>query len=128
METKLKEYVVEALRYSYAPYSKINISAGLLCEDNSIYTGVNIENASYSIAMCAERVALFKAVSEGHRKFKSIMITSNIGLLTPCGACRQALYEFSPDMEVIVFYKKQCYRWKLNELLANGFSLNNASK
>ena len=123
VESILKEKVIEALRYSYAPYSKIHVSAAILCNDDSIYTGVNIENASYSVTICAERVALFKAVSEGHREFKAIMITSDIGLLTPCGVCRQALYEFSQDMEVITIYKDQQKKWKINELLPVGFSL-----
>jgi cytidine deaminase len=122
-EEKLRKQALGAMKFSYAPYSKISVGASILCDDGSIYSGTNIENASYGITLCAERVALFKAVSEGHRKFRAIMIASNAGLLTPCGACRQALFEFEPDMEVLVIHDIKNERWKLSELLPVGFSI-----
>ncbi len=123
VEAELRKEALDAMKHSYAPYSNINVGVALLCDDGSIYKGTNVENASYGITICAERVALFKAVSEGRRKFKTIMIVSNAGPLTPCGACRQALFEFSPQMEVIVAYNTQNKKWKLKDLLPAGFSL-----
>ncbi|MEE8132472.1 MAG: cytidine deaminase [Nitrososphaerales archaeon] len=123
LEEKLKKEALDAMAYSYAPYSNINVGAAILSDDGSISKGANIENASYGITVCAERVALFKAVSEGRRKFKAIVIVSNVGPLTPCGACRQALFEFSPEMDVIVAHDTQSKKWRLEELLPAGFSL-----
>ncbi len=90
-----------ALRYAYAPYSKIVVGAGLYCTNGRIYTGANIENSSYSLAICAERVALFKAVSEGEQRFQLLLLYSpQIDFITPCGACLQVLNEFAPDIVV----------------------------
>jgi cytidine deaminase len=122
-EKDLEKKALDAMRYSYSPYSKITVGASILCDDGSIYSGTNIENASYGITLCAERVALFKAVSEGHRKFKAIMIASTAGPLTPCGSCRQALFEFNPEIEVMVMHDAKNERWKLKELLPVGFSI-----
>lgn len=92
---------VEARRYAYAPYSNYHVGAALLAESGRIYTGVNIENAVYPTGTCAERTALFKAVSEGERRFVAIaVVTENGG--SPCGSCRQALAEFGLDTLVII--------------------------
>ena len=92
----------DAKERAYAPYSEYRVGAALLAESGKIYTGANVENAVYSVTCCAERSALFAAVSSGERVFTAIAITSDSDLLTyPCGTCRQALYEFSPDMDVI---------------------------
>ena len=92
----------EAKSGAYAPYSRFNVGAALLCANGRLFTGANIENASYSVTCCAERVALYKAVSEGEREFSAIAIVSDSQRPTyPCGVCRQALSEFSPNMDVI---------------------------
>lgn len=84
----------EARLNSYSPYSNYPVGAALLCADGSIYTGCNVENASYPAGNCAERTAVFKAVSEGKRKFKAIAIVGGKTLTSPCGVCRQVLREF----------------------------------
>lgn len=102
MYKQLMERAKEAMGRAYAPYSCFRVGAALLCSSGRVFTGANIENASYSVTCCAERVALFKAVSEGETKFDAIAVVSDSGMPTyPCGVCRQALYEFSPDMKVI---------------------------
>jgi len=91
----------EARRHAYAPYSGYAVGAAVLTAEGKIYTGANVENAVYPLGLCAERVALFKAVSEGERAFRAVaVVTRNGG--TPCGACRQALREFGTRWEVIV--------------------------
>ncbi|MEO0077204.1 MAG: cytidine deaminase [candidate division WOR-3 bacterium] len=93
----------QASKFAYAPYSKFKVGAAILTKANKIYTGANIENASYGLTICAERVALFKAISEGEKQFKAIAIYTNTKKFTmPCGACRQVLSEFSPKIELIL--------------------------
>jgi len=98
---KLIETALAARRWAYAPYSKYAVGAALLTSSGKIYDGVNVENAVYSATICAERVAIFKAVSEGERKFTAIAVASNNGG-TPCGACRQVLSEFGQDIKVLI--------------------------
>jgi len=91
----------EARERAYAPYSHYAVGAAILTASGKIYTGANVENAVYPLGLCAERVALFKAVSEGERAFRAVaVVTRNGG--TPCGACRQALREFGADWDVVV--------------------------
>jgi cytidine deaminase len=91
----------QARQWAYVPYSKYAVGAALLTASGRIYDGVNIENAAYPVTICAERVAIFKAVSNGERDFQAIaVVTRNGGM--PCGSCRQVMAEFSPDMAVIV--------------------------
>lgn len=98
---QLIETALAARRWAYAPYSKYTVGAALLTSSGVIYDGVNIENAAYPMVMCAERVAVFKAVSEGETNFIAIAVaTSNGG--TPCGACRQVLSEFGLETEVLI--------------------------
>jgi cytidine deaminase len=92
----------EAKAGAYAPYSRFRVGAALLCKSGRVYTGANVENASYSVTCCAERVALFKAVTAGEREFEAVAITSDSESLTwPCGVCRQALAEFGLNTDVI---------------------------
>ncbi len=100
---KLMEAARKAAEYSYSPYSRFRVGAALLCENGEIITGTNVENSSYGLTNCAERSALFAAVSRGIRNFKAIAIYSpdSPDPLPPCGACRQALSEFvSSDFPV----------------------------
>jgi cytidine deaminase len=86
---------------AYAPYSKYRVGAALRTRSGRVYTGVNVENAAYTNGICAERVAMFKAVSEGDRDFEVLaLVTDNGG--SPCGACRQVMSEFSLDMRVLI--------------------------
>jgi cytidine deaminase len=93
----------EARRRAYAPYSRFKVGAALETAEGTVITGCNIENASWGLTMCAERVALFKALSDGHRRFRRIAIVTTAASPTPpCGACRQLLWEFGGDIEVVL--------------------------
>jgi cytidine deaminase len=92
----------EARANAYAPYSEFSVGAALACEDGSVVTGVNVENASYGMTMCAERTAVFAAVASGRTRFVAVAVAGPPGVLTsPCGACRQVLAEFGTDIRVI---------------------------
>ncbi len=123
MEDKLIQTAIEMLDRAYVPYSHFPVGAALECADGSVYTGCNVENASYGLTICAERTAAVKAVSEGHRDFKRIVIAGNSeDFCTPCGACRQFLYEFAPELEVICLNgKREKMKTTLSELLPYGF-------
>lgn len=109
---------------AYAPYSHFRVGAALVGKSGNVYTGANVENAAFSVTCCAERVALFKAVTSGEREFTAIAVTSDSDDLTfPCGVCRQALNEFAPHMYVISSNKDLKFEKKmLDELLPNAFS------
>ena len=93
---KLIDRAIVAREKTYSPYSHFGVGAALLCEDGAIYEGCNIENASYGLTNCAERTAIFKAVSEGHTKFKALAVVADTeGPCAPCGACRQVMGEFN---------------------------------
>lgn len=83
-----------ARRNAYAPYSRYEVGAGVLTEAGSVFTGANVENASYGLSMCAERVAIFQAVAAGHRRLRAVAVVTESGKAAPCGACRQVMAEF----------------------------------
>lgn len=116
----------EAQAHAYTPYSKFNVGAALLTNSGNIYTGANVENASYGLTVCAERIAVFKAVTAGERDFDTIVITaSGQGYPYPCGACLQVLAEFSPNMKVIVVDEQGNIKdFRLKEMLPQIFLLN----
>lgn len=124
-DRELIEISKKAQGFAYVPYSKFKVGAALLCRDGSVYTGCNIENATYGATNCAERTAVFKAVSEGKREFDAISITSSgKGLTFPCGICRQVLSEFSPEIKVILEDENGELRtFMLSELLPHSFTL-----
>ncbi|MCX6907948.1 MAG: cytidine deaminase [Verrucomicrobia bacterium] len=114
-----------ASRRAYAPYSKFRVGAALLAGSGRIYRGCNIENASYGLTVCAERVAFFNAISAGERRFVAIAVVSN-GAATPCGACRQVMAEFAPKLKILVADAKQrgpTRTFLMDELLPSRFSL-----
>ncbi len=119
---KLLDIAKKALKNAYAPYSNLRVGAALLTKQGKIFTGVNIENASYGLTICAERVAIFKAVSEGYRDFLAIAITSDRGKIVPCGACRQVMAEFSKDLKVILGDENVLEIHTLSELLPESFN------
>jgi cytidine deaminase len=99
---KLVDAAVEFRKKAYAPYSHFLVGAALLAEDGTVFSGVNVENATYGATNCAERTAVFSAVAAGHRKFKAIAVVGDLDVpLTPCGICRQVLAEFGKDTVVI---------------------------
>lgn len=102
-QKKLVKKALEARKKAYAPYSNFRVGSAIEAADGKIFVGCNVEDAAYSTTCCAERVALFSAVSAGKRKFKRIAVASDAdGACPPCGTCRQALMEFARDMEVIM--------------------------
>lgn len=124
LEQKLRTKADDMLDMAYVPYSKFPVGAALLTKEGEIFTGCNIENASYPLSNCAERTAMFKAVSEGERDFETLVVTGNTeGPISPCGACRQVLAEFcEPDMPVILTNKKgDTLRTTVSELLPGAF-------
>jgi len=107
---------------AYVPYSGFRVGAALLTEDNKIYSGCNIEISSYSPTICAERTAIFKAVSEGHRKIKAIAVVGDSNYTFPCGVCRQVLREFGKNANIIIANSLDDYKiFTLDEILPYSF-------
>ena len=126
-ERTLLNIASKARDNAYAPYSNFKVGAAVLAKKGKVYTGCNIENATYGATCCAEQTAIFKAVSEGEREFEAIAVQGdNEGETMPCGICRQVMAEFSPNIQIILEDAQghiQCY--PLKELLPHAFYLNN---
>ena len=119
--TELIQAAIQAAGYAYAPYSKYRVGAALLTQGGKIYRGCNVENAAYGCSMCAERTAIFKAVSEGERAFQAMAVATQNGG-PPCGACRQVMREFAPDLMVIIAdFAGTARVCRLAELLPDSF-------
>ena len=115
-----------AAEMAYAPYSKFKVGAALLTKSGKVYTGCNVENASYSMTICAERNAAFQAVADGNKEFTAIAIyVDSEHLFPPCGACRQVLAEFADDMIIYISNRKETTETNLSSLLPGKFSLPN---
>lgn len=127
-DEELMQHAIEARKYSYSPYSGYAVGAALLSEDGRVFTGCNIENAAYGNAMCAERTALFKAVSEGVTRFTDIAIAGSGSAPFPCGACRQSLFEFAPELRVLVTWDGNVRKTTLSALLPEGFGPSSLGK
>jgi cytidine deaminase len=111
----------KAMKRAIVPYSNFRVGVSVLARDR-IYTGCNIENPSLMLSECAERVALLKALSEGEKQIKSILIISSDGdYCYPCGSCRQLIYEFAPHADIYIASKKGIKKYNINELLPYGF-------
>ncbi|MBE6823901.1 MAG: cytidine deaminase [Ruminococcaceae bacterium] len=128
--SELIDIAIGAMKSSYAPYSKYNVGAAILTKSGKVYTGCNIENASYSATNCAERTAIFKAVSDGEKGFRKIAIVGGKnGEITnyapPCGICRQVLAEFCDNDFIVITAKssEEYIEYTLEELLPNNFKL-----
>ena len=124
-DRELLDKAKEAMVYSYSPYSSFKVGACVLTKDGHIYTGCNIENSSFGATNCAERTAIFKAVSEGRKEFAKIAIVSSSGLKTyPCGICRQVMSEFmDEDSQIILEMKDGGFHvYTLAELLPYSFN------
>ena len=129
MKEKYEKLIKEAERAkkkAYTPYSKFKVGAAVLCADGKIFTGCNIENASFGLTVCAERVAIFKAISEGSTKFEAIAVISDTEKpCSPCGACRQVMSEFCEDAPLIMANSKGDVKIKkVKELLPEAFGKN----
>ena len=122
---ELKERATAVMAHAYAPYSGFRVGAAVLLRDGRVFTGANVENASYGLTICAERNAIFTAVAaEGTLNIRAIAVTNAAGVAcSPCGACRQVIFEFGPDALVIFQGSKGIESARASELLPAGFTL-----
>lgn len=122
-EPRIIQLLKDTKDKALALYSKFRVSAVLVTKDGQLITGMNIESSSYGLTICAERVALFKALSEGHREFDRIYIMTDLSKpCPPCGACRQVLMDFAPDIKVIMYSSEgQREEFFLEELIPHAF-------
>lgn len=119
---KLINTAKNSAKNAYAPYSNYKVGAALQTKNGKIFTGSNVENASYGLTMCAERTAIFKAVSEGEKEFEKMVIFAHSPKMPyPCGACRQVISEFSKDMRIIVANDDDIFETNIAELLPRQF-------
>ena len=124
MDKELLNAALDARLKAYAPYSKFFVGAAVRAESGKIYTGCNIENASYGLTVCAERNALFAAVGAGERKFTALCVVGDTEApISPCGACRQVMAEFKVPCIILANLKGDVKEYTLEELLPLGFSL-----
>ncbi|WP_075983562.1 cytidine deaminase [Bacillus massilinigeriensis] len=122
---------IEGRNLAYVPYSKFQVGAAVLTDDDQVFVGCNIENASFGLSNCAERTAIFKAVSEGHKRIKAIAVVGDTeGPVSPCGACRQVIAEFSTEETKILLanLKGDVLETSINELLPGFFSSKDLNK
>ncbi len=127
---ELAKKAVAAKRFSHSPYSRFRVGAALLSRGRKLWTGTNIEISTYALTICAERTAIFKAVSEGHRKFRAIAIaTDETSFTPPCGACRQVLMDLAGDIDCIMTNKHGDLRvMKVSDLLPLAFGPENLQR
>ena len=120
----------QAQSFAYAPYSDYAVGAALLTDTGEVFLGCNVENASYGLTVCAERIAMFKAISEGHHSFRALAIVGPVQTGNgPCGACRQVLREFSADLPIYVRQAQQgIIELRLDELLPRAFGPQNLNQ
>lgn len=119
---ELLKKAYDAKKNAYVPYSNFSVGAALITKSGEIYTGCNIESASYGATNCAERTAIFKAVSEGHQKIRKIAIVSNSADTYPCGICRQVIAEFADDIEIVIGNLEEYKIYSLEDLLPHSFT------
>ena len=127
---ELKARAVAMIDKAYCPYSNFPVGAALECEGGTVFTGCNVENAVYPAGICAERNAIFHAVSEGHTRFRRIVIAGrSVDFCVPCGVCRQVMREFNPDLEVICLNGRGEEKvFTLRELLPHSFGPNHLTE
>jgi cytidine deaminase len=120
---------VDASKKSQAKYSEFPVGAALIAKNNNVFYGCNIESSSYSLTICAERVALVKALSEGTTQFHTIVIFARkAAFCPPCGACRQLLYDYAPNLQIILTDGKEYKTYNIKELLPHAFEESQLSK
>ncbi len=120
---ELVKKAYEAMTFAYTPYSKFNVGAALLTKSGKVYTGCNVEIASYGATNCAERTAIFKAISEGEKEYKAIAVVSSSHDYTyPCGICRQVIVEFGKDIDIVVAKGDDYEVFTIDDLLPKSFT------
>ena len=120
----LLEAAIAVRKYAYCPYSHFPVGAALLCDDGTVYCGVNVENAVNGLSLCAEQVALFTAISAGKHKFVKMAVVCASDYCRPCGACRQVLYEHAPELVIIMGSPTgKLIKRSIRDLLPDSFSL-----
>ncbi len=124
-DKELYDKAEEAMLFSYSPYSNYKIGAAVLTKCGKVFTGCNIENASYGATICGERTALVKAISEGNKEFEAIAIAGSDESVPsfPCGICRQFIFEFGSDIRIILKERGKLKTYTISELLPKGFKL-----
>ena len=123
MSAELVRRAREVMKNAYAPYSRFHVGAAIEADDGTIHVGCNVENASYGLTICAERMAVGAAVAAGKRSLRRVAVATTVEPpATPCGACRQLLAEFGLDLEIIAAGPSSERRWKLKELLPEAFT------
>jgi len=122
-EDRLVAEAQKAKQRAHAPYSNFKVGAALETDDGDIVSGCNVEISSYSLTLCAERVAIFKAVSEGKKDFRRmVIVTDTEEFCPPCGACRQVIWDFAPNLEIVLVNSRgERQRWHIAELYPNAF-------
>ncbi len=120
---KLMAIAQKASKNSYSPYSKFKVGCAVLCSNGEIYTGTNVENASYGLSICAERTAIFNAVSNGNTKIEAVAVYTPYKYVTPCGACRQVISEFTKNADIIYNSKTDIKITNIKKLLPDSFCL-----
>ncbi|HLR21870.1 MAG TPA: cytidine deaminase [Tissierellaceae bacterium] len=119
---KLISLALEAQKKAYVPYSNFHVGAAVLMNDGKVYTGCNIEIASYSPSLCAERTAIFKAISEGSKEIKTIVVVGDADPTFPCGVCRQVIREFGKDTNIIIANSVDDYKeYTMDQILPYSF-------
>ncbi len=121
---RLADHARAMLRRAHAPYSGFRVGAALESRSGAVFTGCNVENSSYGLTICAERAAVTRAVAEGHKRFRRLVIvTEDDAAVAPCGACRQVVAEFGTDIAIHSFGRTERRRWPLRELIPHAFVL-----
>ncbi|MGI9089634.1 MAG: cytidine deaminase [Gemmatimonadaceae bacterium] len=129
-DSSLRAVAEGAMSHAYAPYSNFRVGAAVKSGDGRVFAGANVENASYGLGMCAERAAIATAVTAGARTFDALALVSDSdGPVSPCGACRQVLAEFAPDLRIISYgLNGEIAEWTVAELLPHQFRLNQGNE